>query len=471
VILGAFAAGDPSQLLPAREQMAFTLGFHIVLVPFGVAFTTLMMIANWRAIRRDDDRALTLAKRWSKVAAVLFAVGAVSGTVLSFELGLLWPGLMGRFGAAYGIPFAVEGIFFFLEAIFIAIYIYGWDRMRPWPHFWTGLPVVLAGIGGTLSVVAANAWMNLPGGFSLGSDGRVADVDPFAVIFNRAFSYESIHMLLAAYAVAGFMVASVYAVAHLRGRTDRYHRLGFLVPFTVAAIVMPFQIFTGDLAAREVYDKEPVKFATIEALAQTADHVPETIGGVYKDGQIHRGIKVPDLASMLAGYSPDTKIQGLDATPADLRPPDRLVTVVHLSFDAMVFIGFALLGLSGWFGFVWWRRRDVPTNRWFLRAASVAGILAVVALELGWVVTEVGRQPWTVVGYLLTRDAVTTSGNVWVLLATTLVIYAVLGVATVLVIRAMQRRWDQAGGDTMAVPYGPHHAQPLEAAVPERPRR
>src|SRR3954449_976465 len=195
-------AADPAQLVPAREQMAFTLGFHIVLVPFGVAFTFLMLIANYRGIRKGDETAMLLARRWSQVAAVLFAVGAVSGTVLSFELGLLWPGLMGTYGAAFGIPFAIEGLFFFLEAIFVAIYIYGWNRLRPWPHFWTGVPVVLAGVGGTSSVVAANAWMNLPGGFTLGSDGRIADVDPFAVIFNRAFTYESIHMLLAAYVVA-----------------------------------------------------------------------------------------------------------------------------------------------------------------------------------------------------------------------------------------------------------------------------
>src|SRR5438132_11837504 len=200
------AAGDPSQLLPAREQMAFTLGFHILLVPFGVAFAFLMMAANWRALRRNDPDALVLARRWSQVAAVLFAVGAVSGTVLSFELGLLWPGLMGRFGAAYGMPFAVEGLFFFLEAIFVAVYIYGWDRMAPWPHFWTGVPVVLAGIGGTASVVAANGWMNQPAGFTL-RNGRVVAVDPWGVFFNDAFWYEALHMLLAAYMVAGFVVA------------------------------------------------------------------------------------------------------------------------------------------------------------------------------------------------------------------------------------------------------------------------
>src|SRR4051812_37011020 len=197
------AAGEPSQLLPARQMMAFTLGFHIVLVPFGVAFTFLMLIANYRGIRRGDADALVLARRWSQVAAVLFAVGAVSGTVLSFEMGLLWPGLMGRFGAAYGFPFAIEGLFFFLEAIFVAVYIYGWDRLPPWPHFWTGVPVVLSGVGGTASVVAANAWMNQPAGFTL-RDGVVVDVRPLEVIFNRAFWYEAVHMLLAAYMVAGF---------------------------------------------------------------------------------------------------------------------------------------------------------------------------------------------------------------------------------------------------------------------------
>src|SRR3954470_9803071 len=232
---------DPSQLVPAREQMAFTLGFHVILVPFGVAFTFITMIANYRALRRDDVDALLLAQRWSKVAAVLFAVGAVSGTVLSFEMGLLWPRLMERFGAAYGIPFTVEGIFFFLEAIFVAIYIYGWNRMPPWVHFWTGLPVVLAGIGGTFSVVAANSWMNTPRGVRL-REGRIADVNVWRVFFNDAFWYEAIHMLLAAYVVAGFTVAGVYATGMLRGRRDRYHRLGLLIPLTVGALAIPLQI-------------------------------------------------------------------------------------------------------------------------------------------------------------------------------------------------------------------------------------
>src|SRR3954468_5202310 len=322
-------AADPEQLLPARQMMAFTLGFHIILVPFGVAFTAMMLIANWRGLRRGDEQALVLARRWSQVAGVLFAVGAVSGTVLSFELGLLWPGLMGRFGAAFGIPFAIEGLFFFLEAIFVAIYIYGWKRLRPWPHFWTGVPVVIAGVGGTLSVVAANAWMNQPAGFTM-RDGELVEVHPLGVIFNDAFLYEAVHMLLAAYMVAGFTVAGVYAAGMLKGRRDRHHRLGLLIPLTIAAVVTPVQIFVGDVAARAVYENEPAKFAAIEALAETGTHVPEVLGGYYNDGEVHGGINIPSGASILSGYTPSTEISGLAAVPSDVRPTDRQVTIVHL---------------------------------------------------------------------------------------------------------------------------------------------
>jgi cytochrome bd ubiquinol oxidase subunit I len=474
---------EPAQLLPARQQMAFTLAFHIVLVPFGVAFTFMMLVANYRAIRRGDGDALLLARRWSKVAAVLFAVGAVSGTVLSFEMGLLWPRLMHRFGGAYGIPFAVEGIFFFLEAIFLAIYIYGWRRLRPWPHLLTGIPVVLAGVGGTSSVVAANGWMNLPGGITL-RDGGVVDVQPLAVDFNRAFWYEALHMLLAAYIVAGFMVAAVYAAGFmvaavyaagfmvaavyaagmLKGRRDPYHRLGSLIPFTVAALVTPTQIVVGDVVTREVFNKEPTKFAAIEALVRTADHVPETIGGVLVDGELRYGVQIPNGASLLAGFSRSTRIRGLDAIPPAVRPRDQLVNVVHLSFQVMVAASFLLLGLAAWFALAWWRRRDLPRSRWFLRCAAVGGVVALVALEAGWVVTEVGRQPWTVVGLLLTRDAVTTSGNIWLSFSVILVMYAAIGTGTVVVLRWMHRRWRQLTDDRLPVPYGPEEPSEQPAA-------
>jgi cytochrome bd ubiquinol oxidase subunit I len=459
--LGLLLTADPSQLLPAREQMAFTLGFHIILVPFGVAFTFITMVANWRGLRRDDPEALLLAQRWSQVAAVLFAVGAVSGTVLSFEMGLLWPGLMGLYGAAYGIPFAVEGIFFFLEAIFVAIYIYGWKRLSPWVHFWSGLPVVLSGIGGTLSVVAANSWMNTPSGITV-RDGKVVDVDVWAVFFNDAFWYEAIHMLLAAYVVAGFCVAAVYAVGMLRGRRDRYHRIGLLLPLTVAAVAIPLQIVMGDVIARYVFDSEPAKFAAIEALPDTRTHAPETLGGILVDGKVRFGLPVPNGASLLSGFSPGTEVKGLDAVPPAVRPPDRLVSIVHLSFDVMVGAGFALLGLALWFAVLWWRSRAVEPGRWFLRAVAVSGLVSVVSMECGWIVTEVGRQPWTVVGLLLTRDAVQTSGNLWPFFIGAVLIYAGVTVGALFALRALRRRW--ARGQAGSVPYGPaDDAEAVEA--------
>jgi len=261
----ALIADASSNLLAARNQMGMTLGFHIVLACFGVAFPAVMLIAEYRGRRYGDEDSLRLAQRWSKVVAVLFAVGAVSGTVLSFEFGLLWPGMMNRFGDAFGIAFAIEGIFFFLEAIFIAIYIYGWKRLPGWAHFWSGVPIAISGIGGAFSVVSANAWMNTPAGFTLGPNGQVASVRPLDVIFNTSTFHEFVHMWVAAYIVTGFLVASVYAVGMLRGRRDRYHRLGFLIPFTVAAIAAPIQLIVGDFAARSL--------AQVFHLGQRAQHL------------------------------------------------------------------------------------------------------------------------------------------------------------------------------------------------------
>jgi cytochrome d ubiquinol oxidase subunit I len=447
--LSLLAASD---LLPAREQMAFTLGFHIVLSCLGIALPAITLIANWRGIRGDDD-ALKLARRWSKVMAVLFAVGAVTGTVLSFELGLLWPRLMGRFGDVFGIGFAIEGLFFFTEAIFIAIYIYGWERLSPRAHFWTGVPIVIAGIGGALSVVAANSWMNQPAGFTLDRAGHVVDVRPVEVLFNGATPYEVPHMILAAYMVAGFLLASVYAVGMLRGRRDRYHRIGFVIPFTVAAIATPVQLFVGDTAARAIAEDQPAKFAAMEYVTETGANQPEYIGGIYDDGDVKAGIKIPDLDSILVGFSSGKIVTGLDQIPDDEQPPAP--TLLHLSFDTMVGIGTALLLLGVWFAVVWWRRRELPRTVWFLRAAAVAGVAAIAALECGWVVTEVGRQPWIVHGYLRTEDAVTTAGGIWWTLAGTLLLYTALGVTTVVVLRGMARRWREEEIPEEDIPYGP----------------
>ncbi|MER8032690.1 cytochrome ubiquinol oxidase subunit I [Streptomyces bauhiniae] len=452
------AAAEPDQLLPAREQMAFTLGFHIILVPFGVALTSLMLVANYRGLRKGDEAALVLARRWSKVAAVLFAVGAITGTVLSFELGLLWPGLMGKYGAAFGFPFAIEGLFFFLEAIFVAIYIYGWDRMRPWAHFWSGVPVALASIGGAGAVIAANSWMNQPGGITV-RNGQVVDVRPGEVFFNNAFWLQFWHMLLAAYIVAGFVVASVYAVGMIRGRRGHYQKLGFLISFVTAAVALPVQIFVGDTIARQVFDSEPAKFAAIELLPTTGTHVPETLGGVLIDGEARYGISVPWVASILAGFKPSTRIQGLDAIPADIRPTTAQVNIVHWAFDIMVGTSMLMLAVAAWFVWLWWKRRNtLQTNRWFLGAASLCGIVSILSLESGWVVTEVGRQPWIVVGLLRTRDAVTTQGNLWPTFAGVLVLYAAVGTGAIWVLLSMKRRWQKQGDENVHVPYGPDAA-------------
>jgi cytochrome d ubiquinol oxidase subunit I len=452
----------------ARSQMAFTLAFHIVLVPLGVAWGFITLVANYRALKRDDADALLLAQRWSKYMAVTFAVGAVSGTVLSFEFGLLWPRFMGRFGDAFGIPFAIEGLFFFLEAIFLAIYIYGWKRLKPWPHFWTGVPIVIAGIGGTASVVAANAWMNEPAGFTLNAAGKVVDVDPWDVIFNKAMPLQTIHMLVAAYLVGGFLVASVYAAAMLRGRRDHYHRIGFLIPFTVAALAMPVQMLVGDELARWVYNNEPVKFAAIEMVPKTSSDVPETLFGYLdSDGEVKGGIPVPGLASWLSDPTEgsSTVIQGLDTVPKDERPTNGEVSVVHLAWDVMVGLATLLFLLALWYLGTWVFKRRLPRSRLFLWLAAAAGVLSVVTLEAGWVVTEVGRQPWIVRNYMKVEHAATGNTGVWITFFAVLAIYAVVGVSLILVLRLMSRRWREGERDDRGGPYEPRGDVPPREPV------
>ena len=382
---------NSAQVVPARAQMGSSLGFHIILACMGIAFPAIVMIVHYIGLRRDDEAALLLARRWSRVMAVLVAVGAVSGTVLSFDMGLLWPGLMGKFGSAIGIPFSFEGIFFLLEAVFTAIYLYGWDRLPPWAHFWTLVPIAISGIFGAWSVVAANSWMNDPSGFTL-VHGQITSVDPVAVFFNGATYYEVPHMILAAYMVAGGLTATPYAVGLLRRQRDRYTRLGFLVPFSTAAIAAPFQIGVGDTAARAIASQQPVKFASMEYVAHTSRNVPEWIAGVWYHGQVIGGIRLPDVDSLLVGFSPHTLVVGWDTVPVALRPP--FPTLIHLSFDVMVGIGTLMLLWGLWLAWSWWRRRDLPSSRpgqLFLIGGALSGVASVVAMEAGWVVTEVGQ--------------------------------------------------------------------------------
>src|SRR6202167_1438639 len=442
------------QVVPARAQMATTLGFHIILACFGIAFPTIVLVAEYRGLRRGDDVAMLLARRWSQVMGVLVAVGAVTGTVLSFEMGLLWPGLMRTYGAVLGVPFGFEGIFFFLEAIFTGIYLYGWQRLPGWLHFYTGIPIAVTGLGGAVAVMAANSWMNQPGGFTL-RGGKVVAVDPWQVFFNRATLYETPHMILAAYMVVGCMIAAVYAAGILRGHRDRYHRLGFGIPFTIAAILTPIQIFVGDTAARAIAAAQPVKFAAIEYVTRTGRDVPEYLGGFYVNGKVYFGLRIPYADSLLVGFRPSTRVTGLDSVAPALRPP--AVTLIHLSFDAMIGLAFLLLLAGLWALWTWWRRRGLPRQQWFWWLGVACGAAALVAMERGWRDTEGGRQPWVVYNLMTPSQAATTNGGVIASLTAVIILYAVLGVATLLIMRMLARRWRRGpqAGPEAGVPYGP----------------
>jgi len=443
------------QVVPARAQMATTLGFHIILACLGIAFPAFVLLAEFIGLRRHDETALRLARRWSQAMGVLIAVGAVTGTVLSFEMGLLWPGLMRRYGAVLGFPFAVEGLFFFLEAIFAGVYLWGWQRLPGWAHWWSGVPIAVSGIFGAMSVIAVNSWMNQPGGFTE-TGGQITSVSPWQVYFNHAALYEMPHMILAAYMVAGFLVAGVYAAGIWRGRRDRYHYTGFAIGFGPAAVLTPFQIYVGDTAARAIAQDQPIKFAAMEYVARTSRQVPEWLAGVYVNGHVYGGLKIPYLDSLLVGFGPGTRVTGWDTVaPAD-RPP--VVWLIHLAFDVMVGLGSLLLLAGLWAGYEWWRRRRLPPQRLFWAAGAVSGLAAVVAMECGWVVTEVGRQPWVVYQLLPTADAATTNGGVLASLSLIIVVYAVLGAATIAILRMLARRWRRGDAEDAFVPYGPSPA-------------
>lgn len=452
-------------LLPSRIQMAFTLATHVLLVPLGVALPALTLLMEGIGLWRKDPVARTIARRWSVVMAVQFAVGAVTGTILSFEFGILWPRMMGSFGAAFGLGFAIEGLAFFAEAVFIGIYLYGWERLNPKAHFLVGLTLVPAGLLGAFGVLSANAWMNTPGGVTLAA-GRVVDVDVLKALFTRALGYEFWHFLIALYMTAGFMVASVYAVAWLRGRRDHYQRLAFAVPFTMAVALTPVQFVVGDLSARAIANDQPAKFAAVEITWTTRDHNPEVLGGFIDDaGQVHLGIPIPALDSLLVGYSPNTVIRGLTSFAADSRPNTLEVNIVHLAFDVMVGLGGAGVALCAWYVWIVLRRRRLPESTWFYRLAALSGVGCYTAVESGWITTEVGRQPWIVTGVMRVSDAVTEApaSFVWTSLVTLVVIYVLIAFLFVTLLLRLAERW--RGEDSRAIvapevgfPYGPRTA-------------
>jgi cytochrome bd ubiquinol oxidase subunit I len=443
----ALGPAEQDYLLQARQMQALSFAVHIPLVCFGVAFPALVIGMEWLGRRRGEPLLLALARRWSKAMIGLFAVGVVTGTILSFELGLLWPEFMATYGDVFGLAFALEGFSFFVEAIFIAIYVYGWDRLSPRAHMLAGLPVVIAGFTGSLMVISVNGWMQHPTGFRL-EDGRAVDVEPFDALFGNAFFWhEMVHMYLAAFLVAGFVTASVYAVAALRGRRDRYVRVAMAVPLVVAAVTAPAQVVVGDWAAREVAEHQPTKLAAFEGLGRTQAGAPLHIGGWYEEasGEVRYGIAVPKLLSLLAFHDPNATVEGLDRVPPEDRPP---VNVVRVSFATMVGIGVLMALFGVWLVVFWWRRRTLPTGRWFLRAVAALGPLSVVALIAGWVTTEVGRQPWVVYGFMRTEDAVTGADGIPLGYAALVVIYGALAAATVWLLRRLARTPLEVGDGT-----------------------
>ncbi len=432
------AAAPLSDLLAARLQMAFTLGCHAILACLGIGLPVLMLFAEWRFLRSGDDGWRTLARRWSKVFGVLFAVGAVSGTVLSFELGLLWPNFMSKFGSVIALPFALEAFAFFLEAIFAGIYLYGWERLPPKAHWWSGFPIAIGGFASAWFVVTANAWMNVPRGFRL-EDGVVVEANPVAAMLNPATGAQTTHMLLAAYMVTGFLIAAVYAGERLRGRDSLHHRRAMTLGLVLGIVLAPIQAIVGHWSAQVVAATQPVKLAAMEGQFRTESAAPLRIGGVPDEhARVTRyAMEIPGGLSWIAYGDSQATVRGLDEfSPSDTPP----VLVCHLAFQAMSLIGFAMVGLGVWTAWAAWRRGRLPESRTFLFAVVAAGPLSVVALECGWVVTEVGRQPWIVQGVMRTADAVTDAPGIkWLLLAT-IAIYVVLAVGTGMVLRVMSRR-------------------------------
>ena len=418
-----------TDLLAARSQMAMSLAFHILFAVVGIGMPVLMVVAEQRYRRTGDAICLELAKRWAKGTAILFAVGAVSGTVLSFELGLLWPGFMEFAGPVIGMPFSLEGFAFFTEAIFLGIYLYGWDRISPRAHLWAGILVAVSGAASGIFVVIANAWMNAPTGFDL-VDGRIANVDPIAGMLNPMAFQQALHMTLASYAATGFAVAGIHAFLLLFDRDNAFHRRALAIALLVGAPAAVLQPLSGDLSARVVAQNQPAKLAAMEAHFETGRRAPLLIGGWpnMETRETRWAVRIPGGLSFLAYHDLDAEVPGLDRVPRADWPH---VPIVHLAFQIMVAIGTFLALVGVWAGILALRRRDLCAEPWLLRAVALAAPMGFVAIEAGWTVTEVGRQPWIVYGVLRTADAVTPMPGLIVPFLGFTLLYCFLGVIVV----------------------------------------
>jgi len=427
-----------TDLLAARTQMAVSLGFHIVFAELGIALPLLMVLAEWRWRRTGERAYYDLARRWAKGTAVLFAVGAVSGTVLSFELGLLWPGFMRHAGPLIGMPFSLEGFAFFLEAIFIGVYLYGWERVSPRAHLAAGIVVAVSGAASALFVVLVNAWMNTPVGFTVDAAGAFVNIDPVKAMRSPAAFQQVLHMLLASYAATGMAVAGVHAWMLLRGAAPAFHGRALMLALSVGAPAAVVQPLSGDLSARVVAETQPVKLAALEGQWDTERGAPLRIGG-WPDAsreETRWALEIPRGLSLLAFHDPNAEVRGLRSVPPEDRPPVR---IVHVGFQTMVGLGSAMALVALWAAWVAWRRRDLSSDRRLLRALVIVAPFGFLATEAGWVVTEVGRQPWVVQGFMRTAHAVTPMPGLVVPMVTFTALYVGLGIVVVALVASLVR--------------------------------
>ena len=423
-----------SDLLAARTLMALSLGYHIIFAIIGMAMPLLMVIAEWRWLKTGQEVYLAIAKRWAKGTAIFFAIGAVTGTVLSFQLGLLWPAFMEWAGAIIGPAFSIEGFAFFTEAIFLGIYLYGWRKVSPHAHLAAGIIVALSGIVSGVVVVMANGWMNTPRGFTLAGD-RLINIDTVAALLNPSGLLQAPHMIIAAFASTGFAVAGIHAFLLLRHPNNAFHATALKIALWVGCVSAILQPLSGDLLAKQVARFQPLKLAAFEAQVDTQAGASFRLGGIWdpEREQFDYTVDIPYALSLMLDLDPSSRVLGLKEFPKEHWPP---IGIVRAAFQFMILIGVVMMGLAIWALWILVKQRDLQHSRAFLKAVVVATPLGFLATEAGWVATEVGRQPWIIVGYFKTADAVTPMPGLTVPLALYAGLYCFL---TVIVIWLMWR--------------------------------
>ncbi|MEJ5963284.1 cytochrome ubiquinol oxidase subunit I [Pedobacter immunditicola] len=391
--------------LAARSQMALSLGFHIIFACIGMVMPFFMAVAHYYWLKTNDVVYKTITKAWSRGVAIFFATGAVSGTVLSFELGLLWPEFMEHAGPIFGMPFSLEGTAFFIEAIALGFFLYGWDRFNPWFHWFTGVVVGVSGLLSGILVVAANAWMNSPAGFDY-VNGKYLNVDPIAAMFNDAWFSQALHMSIAAFVATGFAVAGVHALMILKGKNVQFHRRAFKIAAVFGAVAALIQPLSGDISAKDVAKRQPIKLAAMEAHFHTQKSAPFILGGIpdEKNKKVDYAIEIPGMLSFLAFGDFNAEVKGLDSAPPENHPP---IAVTHYAFQIMIILGMLMMTLAIIYFFSLWRKKEWLEKRWLLKLFVIATPMGFIAVEAGWTVTEVGRQPWIIHGIMRTADAVT----------------------------------------------------------------